>query len=373
MAEHRVVELQEDDWLDHLHEAGGQIYLEVRPLLYKQAARQIEETNRLMMMHSGAVWNSAGGGQRPQQLAEIFAREACVVHLSYANHNVLGQPDDAPIVANLENWGAWQQCGATEGSIFYTSFPDTWLEMALPQIPDDWFVWYDCVDDWRHMPANDWYRVGTEARLISRADLVTCTGHRLAEHITQIAGRRPPPMEVAYNSTRLVGQPINTYVRPFDCVFVGWMADNWLDWNLLRKVAEKHSLLMVGPVPEDGVPFDHDNITWTGQVSNSELLPVLSRAHVGLAPFRDIDLSRAVFPIKYCDYLAAGCPTVATHLPELVGKPYAFVAWDHRGFLSAIDELLGEPLPPSLIAAEAELHTAEARVEQIKPLLGGRF
>jgi len=370
-----AVEVTDISGADWLAEVEGDMF-DPRPVLQAEAARRIEKTGRLMLFYSGAVWNSGGGGQRPQQLAEGFNDEACVIHLNSLDSDHLEYPFKGPLVAEVPGWDQW---GEAKHKVLYAGIPDEYSVQMAEELGDDWFVWYDCLDDWRgfeKLPTGQgitWYDRGHEKQLLARADLVTCTADVLAEHVRSIAGRRPPPIKVVYNSTRLVGQPLHRGPRDMDCVMVGALGYDWIDWGALRELAQRHSLLLVGNEPDTGHPFDHPNLEWTGQVDNTKLLRVLSRAKVGLVPFRDLPLVAAVYPIKYCDYLAAGMPTVATHLPELVGKPYASVAWDRHGFIRAVEEELRSRQPRRAIMAEARNNTVEQRIAQIKPHLGGIF
>jgi len=315
-------------------------------------------------MHSGARWDAGGGGQRPQQLAQELAKNACVVYLNTMNPNRIERPLVNPAIRQFSEWRDWIRIPASH-RLFYTAFPSTASLEAVNALCPEWTVIYDCIDDWRHFATGQWYDEGIERAIVQRADLVICTARSLVEHIEQLGARRPPPVHFLPNSTSIVGQPWNPQGREVDCVFVGWLAESWLDWNLFKAVAEKYTVQLIGQQPPAGLPFEHRNAEWVGVVPNSRVMEYLSRAKVGIIPFRDIPLVYAVWPIKYADYLAAGLPTVASYMPELDVEPWARVTYTDREFVRQVDRAVAKNWPRHEIAAEAQKHTGAARVAQL--------
>lgn len=99
-----------------------------------------------------------------------------------------------------------------------------------------------------------------------------------------------------------------------------------LDMDLLDALGDAAvPVLVIGPRterdPEVGRRLDrflsHDNVTWLGRLSISDLHARLEDAAVGLTPYLDNAFNRASFPLKTLDYLAAGIPVVATDLPAV--------------------------------------------------------
>jgi len=326
------------------------------------------ETGHLVVMHSGARWNSGGGGQRPQQLAEALAEQAAVVHLCSGDRNIVQRPVRTPVIAATRYINDYVGRAWPEGirKVFYTGYPDPVLSGLLEALPLDWFMVYDCIDAWADFTPNAWYSAAYERKAVRNAGLVTCTAQVLREHVAGLGVRRPPPVEFLPNSTALVGQEWWPDERDVDCVFVGWLENGWQSFDLFWRLCNNgHRLQVIGPRPRAGWPFEHENCEWLGQVANADLLPYLSRARVGIIPFRPGKLTEAVFPIKYCDYLAAGLPTVATHLPELDGWPFAQVAYSGAEFERMVEEALAREWPRKEIAREARAHTREARAQQL--------
>lgn len=98
---------------------------------------------------------------------------------------------------------------------------------------------------------------------------------------------------------------------------------HWFDWPLVIAIARQNpnaSLRLIGPSympPSESLP------------PNIELLPPCTHAHaiqammnfsVGLIPFKRIDLTASVDPIKYYEYRALGLPVVSTLFGEMTHR-----------------------------------------------------
>jgi teichuronic acid biosynthesis glycosyltransferase TuaH len=104
--------------------------------------------------------------------------------------------------------------------------------------------------------------------------------------------------------------------------FIGRITDR-IDLSLLDAVARTGiSLLLVGPRPpvethrfEDLI--GRDNVGWVGMKPFNLIPSYLRVIDVGITPYANTAFNRASFPLKTLDYLAAGCPVVATDLPAV--------------------------------------------------------
>lgn len=61
-----------------------------------------------------------------------------------------------------------------------------------------------------------------------------------------------------------------------------------------------------------------DNVFWAGEVEPENLPGYILSLDVGLLPYRSIEYNRAVFPIKFCEYLSQGVPVVGYGVPSTV-------------------------------------------------------
>lgn len=59
-----------------------------------------------------------------------------------------------------------------------------------------------------------------------------------------------------------------------------------------------------------------DRVEWTGFLAHERVPALLRDADVAVSPLRDIESFQVSFPAKVLEYLAAGCPVVATDIPS---------------------------------------------------------
>ncbi|WP_158093598.1 glycosyltransferase [Halorubrum sp. SD683] len=102
--------------------------------------------------------------------------------------------------------------------------------------------------------------------------------------------------------------------------FVGKLKQK-IDYQVLAGLAEKNPLwrlVLVGP--QEGGEIEHlleyPNVIWTGAVNPGEVPKVMNSLDVGLMPYREIEYNKAVFPLKFNEYLASGLPVVGCGLPS---------------------------------------------------------
>lgn len=104
---------------------------------------------------------------------------------------------------------------------------------------------------------------------------------------------------------------------------VGTLSER-IDVDLLEEVADRMSLLLVGPTSfrVDRGPFDgllhKRGVQWVGPQPFEELPSWYRHVDVGLVPYTTSDFNRASFPLKPLEYLAAGKPVVSTQLDSIV-------------------------------------------------------
>ncbi len=136
------------------------------------------------------------------------------------------------------------------------------------------------------------------------------------------------------------------------------------------------SVVVIGPV-ERGLarPSGPPNLLWLGERPYASLPAYLAGLDVLLIPFRMMDLTQAVNPIKLYEYCATGKPIVATPIEEVVaeGAP-CHLGQGRDAFVKAVDDALLEVSrpDPARIAARQTLALAsgwEARVAALASLL----
>jgi glycosyltransferase involved in cell wall biosynthesis len=247
---------------------------------------------------------------------------------------------------------------------------------------------YHCVDAIDAQPGMDGPRLRRDEQVLcQRADLVVTTTPFLQQRCAPRARRCVQfanAVDIEHFQQALDPQlplPADLACIPEPrLLFVGAIAAYKLDLPLLADLARscpQWSIVLIGAVGE-GDPSttlraiaDGSNIHLLGPKAYGELPGYLRGAAVGLIPALLNDYTRAMFPMKFFEYLAAGLPVVATPLPAL--EPYA--AWvqreaDAAGFARAIARALQQD-PEALQQVRSLLEgvSYRARTQQILQLL----
>jgi len=167
-----------------------------------------------------------------------------------------------------------------------------------------------------------------ENRIIKKSNLVFASSTFLAENIRVRTGQQAITVEngvdLAYfNETGPEQLELLNYIPPPRLGYVGAMRSK-IDFALLGKLAERNpgwSIVLVGPdCLNRKETFKHllgmNNVFWTGEIE-PELIPGCIRdLDLGLLPYRELEYNKAVFPIKFYEYLSQGIPVVGCGLPS---------------------------------------------------------
>ncbi|MFM7674859.1 MAG: glycosyltransferase [Synechococcus sp.] len=234
---------------------------------------------------------------------------------------------------------------------------------------------YHCVDAIDTQPGMEGERLRRDERLLCGAvDLVVTTTPVLQERCAPLASQcllLPNVVEVEHFRRALdpaLQVPADLAAIPEPrLLFVGAIAAYKMDMELLAAVARRHpewSIVLIGAVGE-GDPATRTtalaacpNLHLLGPRPYEALPAYLKGGAVGLIPARINDYTRAMFPMKFFEFLAAGLPVVATPLPAL--EPYGAVvglAADAEGFAAAVARALR---PDPAAAAERQRLAGEA-------------
>ena len=171
-------------------------------------------------------------------------------------------------------------------------------------------------------------------------------------------GRRLTPPEEYLHDAR----PKVVYIGAFE---------EWFDWDLLRAVASQLRdvrFILIGR----GNHLDNDclelpNVDFLGEKSRDDLVPYLAYANAGIIPFKLTPLTHSINPLKLYEYSAAGLPTVATPMAEIMadGSP-ALIAGSAQEFVRKIALAITASLPREDLRAYAKNNTWEVRFKYIQ-------
>jgi len=249
---------------------------------------------------------------------------------------------------------------------------------------------YEVVDDVRifsfpGLTAED--LVGAEREIVRRASWVVATARRLCERVTSEYGVPchyvPNAVEAEHFRRALEpGEPPEDLVDiPAPRVGYVGAVGHWLDADLIVEVARQRpavSFVFVGPLADEKVADrlrQCANVHLLGSREYAELPRYLGHFEVCTIPFAVNEMTHAVSPLKFFEYVAADRPVVAAPLAELSGYGEIVRFADEAGsFAREIDASLGEPRAARSEARRrvAEANSWEARCQQILDIVLGR-
>lgn len=241
-------------------------------------------------------------------------------------------------------------------------------------------VIYYCADEHAVFPGMDPVLVARiEGELLARADRVIATSRALVQSKSrQHHDVRYLPhgvnwvhMHSALTEPRLLAAIPRTSAPIAG--FIGQISDH-VDLDLLAAVAESLPsvrFVIVGPVvdPAPALPSG-DNIFFAGPQPYADLPAWMARFSVALMPFADTPRVRYAHPTKVREYLAAGCPVVATPHPELRDlSPFVTTAATALEFAAAIRRELAEPLDREAVSQSVAGDDWSARAREFEALV----
>ncbi|MEC7737670.1 MAG: glycosyltransferase, partial [Cyanobacteriota bacterium] len=252
---------------------------------------------------------------------------------------------------------------------------------------------YHCVDEISAQPGMNKKLIQTQERkLCSLADHVFVTSSSLYSSRSRWTKRITYLPNVVDSDHFSKGRLVSTSM-PFDfesipeprLIFVGALSSYKVDFDLIQKLAvicPNWSIVLIGLVGE-GDPntsinqlMGIKNIYMLGPKSYKDLPILMHFSNVGLLPCVLNQYTRAMFPMKFFEYLAAGLPVVSTRLPSLEEfAEYISFANTAEEFASKINQILlnsshfDERRIKNLVSRHSYRKRTEAMIKTIKQVL----
>ena len=219
------------------------------------------------------------------------------------------------------------------------------LWFAYPAFPYliemiDWdMTIYDCSDLWvepsggsRSGAFSSRFAKGliesAEKKVIKYSNIIFASSDFLAERIETVSGRQAITVENGvdysyFQKTDCKNTVVLDNIPEPKLGYVGAIRSK-IDLSLIEELAcfePNWSIVLIGPdcLSEKSVfkrLAQRDNVFWTGEVDSAKIPDYIKALDVGLLPYRDLEYNKAVFPIKFYEYLSQGVPVVGCGLPS---------------------------------------------------------
>ncbi len=222
-----------------------------------------------------------------------------------------------------------------------------------------------------------------ERQVLASADAVVATSPTLQDSKSELNSRCylvPNGVDTpAFSRFREQGAQADSSVRSLPGPILGYLGciDGRMDLTLVAEVAKQRpdwSIALVGPVLR-GATTDAvkglDNVHLFGSIPPDRIPAVLAAFDVGIVPFVLDPFTRALYPLKMLDYLAAGLRMVTTgfaQIPEL--EPWSATARSPNEFVVAVElELAAAGSDAVQRYAAADARSWEQRAVQLEQVL----
>ncbi|MBT2339004.1 glycosyltransferase [Pseudomonas fluorescens] len=213
-----------------------------------------------------------------------------------------------------------------------------------------WRIHYDCMDDWDGFPNIGEPLLNEERTLVAQADLVTVSSAVLYEKWCTSNARcvlvRNAVDFAFFHQHCFANDVLGGLVGPV-IGYYGALAQ-WLDFPLLAALADRRpdwNFILLGDVfVDDMAGLEHKpNVHILGIKPYSQMPLYLHHFDACLIPFRLYNVTHAVDPVKFYEYISAGKPVISTPLNEMsVYKDLLYFATGVDEFIEQIERALAE-------------------------------
>ncbi len=297
--------------------------------------------------------------QRPQQLAQAFARLGYTVIYDNSNQSQPGWEEIEPRL--------FLYSGPPE-VLHHLPDPLVWAltynwERAA-RYPEGTRTVYDWIDE---IDVFDGYDLNKLKRLhalgLTDAGMITASARSLLGK----AGEQRPDALYLPNAVEFerfaewrVSAPAHPVLQRFlqdgrpIAGYYGAIA-RWMDYDLLTEVAAERkdwSFLLIGPPYDQSTKnrplFSLPNVEWVTAQPYRDLPRWLQSFDVALIPFVVNEITESTSPLKLFEYFAGGKPVVCSEMAEVVAFPEVRSYRDPQGLSKALDLALADSRSPEI-------------------------
>ena len=185
---------------------------------------------------------------------------------------------------------------------------------------------YDCCDLHGHFPKqkiNIWQNY--ENKIASKADSITISHSFIKEHFTACQKNKCLLLPNATFFTVEKTSQTKNYCGKIKILSSGAHYE-WVDIKWLEMLTELENVELHIAGKGRGKAFDdllkNKKVIFHGELNTNQLFELMGKCHIGLIPFKNIELIKGVDPIKAYDYKVAGLQIWAPDIEALHSNKY---------------------------------------------------
>lgn len=226
-----------------------------------------------------------------------------------------------------------------------------WSPLALRlRSVHGWRIHYDCMDDWDGFPNIGEQLLSEEKILVAQADLVTVSAALLYQKWHACNARCvlvKNAVDFTFFQQHCFTNDVLSELTGPVIGYYGALAQ-WLDYPLLAALADRRpdwNFILVGDIfVDDLAGLEHKpNVQLLGRKPYSQMPLYLDHFDACLIPFQLYNVTHAVDPVKFYEYISAGKPVISTPLKEMsVYKDLLYFATGVDEFIEQIECALAE-------------------------------
>jgi len=244
-----------------------------------------------------------------------------------------------------------------EKKIFYVNFPnELFSQLAYDLRYEGFLIHYDIMDEWEEFQKvgqADWYKKNVEEKFVMEADYVSAVSPYLVDKFKN----KRTDISLSPNGyyKKLTGEGNRNIALKtikdgkINIGYFGHLTDSWFDWDMIFEVASKNEDFVfhfIGYGLSERCAkkiSEFKNIKYYGKVPTASLHEYVREWNIGIIPFKNTDLAKAVDPIKIYEYAFMGLHTVVTGITHLESCPNTYVVNDAKEFAEVVRKICSNP------------------------------
>lgn len=240
--------------------------------------------------------------------------------------------------------------------IFYINFPNQmFTEMSYNLRANGFIIHYDIMDEWeefKKVGQADWFKKNVEEKFILESDCVTAVSPYLIEkynHLRKDIKLIPNGFYEKVTGTNNKNISLkNIENNIINIGYFGHLTDSWFDWNLIFEIAKankNYRIHIIGYGMPEKIQKELENlnnIVYYGKIPTTMLYQHVKNWNIGIIPFKESNLAKAVDPIKIYEYLYMGLPVIVSGIEHLESYPMTNIVKNADEFKKTVEEVIAK-------------------------------